>query len=108
MQTKDKFNWTAVELHKLCLDKLCRVIVPGDTDCSFIVFFPIACIPFKDNSKTFRPDGLCLPAVAYKMVVLDIVLVISLINAVCSVASFRSVRAALPLPRRKARDLGNG
>ena len=30
---KDKFNVAAVELHKLCFDKLCRIIVPGDTDC---------------------------------------------------------------------------
>ena len=30
---KDKFNVAAVEFHKLCFDKLCRIIVPGDTDC---------------------------------------------------------------------------
>lgn len=30
---KDKFNVAAVQLHKLCFDKLCRIIVPGDTDC---------------------------------------------------------------------------
>ena len=30
---KDKFNVAAVQLHKLCFDKLCRIIVPGDTNC---------------------------------------------------------------------------
>ena len=54
---KDKFNVAAVELHKLCLDKLCRVIVPGDTDC-----LSLAAYRFKDNRNNFRPDGLCLPA----------------------------------------------
>ena len=29
---KDKFNVAAVKFHKPCLDKPCRIIVPGDTD----------------------------------------------------------------------------
>ena len=45
---KDKFNVAAVELHKLCLDKLCRVIVPGDTDC-----LSLAAYRFKDNRNNF-------------------------------------------------------
>ena len=45
---KDKFNVTAVQLHKLCLDKLCRVIVPGDTDC-----LSLAAYRFKDNRNNF-------------------------------------------------------
>ena len=36
----------AVELHKLCLDKLCRVIVPGDTDC-----LSLAAYRFKDGAN---------------------------------------------------------
>ena len=75
---KDKFNVTAVELHKLCLDKLCRVIVPGDTDC-----LSLAAYRFKDNRNNFVQTVFVYLPVAYKMVVLDIVLDDFLINAVC-------------------------
>ena len=75
---KDKFNVTAVELHKLCLDKLCRVIVPGDTDC-----LSLAAYRFKDNRNNFVQTVFVYLPVAYKMVLLDIVLDYFLINAVC-------------------------
>ena len=33
-----KADMFAVQLHKLCFYKLCRVVVPGDTDCSCLLY----------------------------------------------------------------------
>lgn len=81
---KDKFNVAAVELHKLCFDKLCRMIVPGDTDC-----LSFGADSFKDKGHNLVQASPVNVGMLDKMLILDIVLDDFLIHAVC-VCRFRS------------------
>ena len=96
-----KADMLAVQLHKLCFYKLCRVVVPCDTDCS-----SFGADGFKDKGKDFLYPVPVKVSVLYQIVVLDIVLDDFLIHSV-SVVPFASVPAAVPRPLRE-RDLGNG
>ena len=81
---KDKFNVAAVELHKLCFDKLCRIIVPGDTDC-----LSFGADSFKDKGHNLVQAFPVNVGMLDKMLILDIVLDDFLIHTVC-VCRFRS------------------
>lgn len=66
---KDKADMLAVQFHKLCLYKLCRVIVPGDTDC-----LSSGADGFKHEvNKLVKPVPVKLP-VLQKNVIADVVL----------------------------------
>ena len=75
---KDKFNVAAVQLHKLCFHKFCRVIVPGDTDS-----LSPGADGFKD--KVYNPVQAVFVSVGVldEMLILDIVLDNFLIDFVC-------------------------
>ena len=68
----------AVQFHKFCFYKLCRVVVPGDTDCS-----SFGADSFKNKGKDFLYPVPVKVSVLYQIVVLDIVLDDFLIHAIC-------------------------
>ncbi|EQG53769.1 hypothetical protein QIY_1015 [Clostridioides difficile DA00141] len=68
----------AVQFHKPCFYKLCRVVVPGDTDC-----FSFGADGFKNKGKDFLYPVPVKVSVLYQIVVLNIVLDDFLIHAVC-------------------------
>ena len=73
-----KADMFAVQFHKFCFYKLCRVVVPGDTDCS-----SFGADGFKNKGKDFLYPVPVKVSVLYQIVVLDIVLDDFLIHAVC-------------------------
>ena len=81
----DKLNVAAVQLHKLALYKLCRVVVPGDTD-----FLSCGADGFKDNVNDFVKTFPVCAAALHENVIVDIVLDDFLIHPVC-VARFLSL-----------------
>ena len=83
---KDKFNVAAVELHKLCLDKLCRVIVPGDTDC-----LSFGADSFKHEGYNFIDEVFIKAVVLHENVILDIVLDDFFVNIKCARFRFLSL-----------------
>ena len=76
--SKDKLNMTAVEFHKLCFHKLCRVIVPGDTDS-----LSAGADRFKDKGHNLVQAFFFKVSVLDEMLILDIVLDNFLIYSVC-------------------------
>ncbi|EQJ59546.1 hypothetical protein QSK_1018 [Clostridioides difficile P29] len=73
-----KADMFAVQFHKFCFYKLCRVVVPGDTDCS-----SFGADGFKNKGKDFLYPVPVKVSVLYQIVVLDIVLDDFLIHAIC-------------------------
>ena len=71
----------AVELHKLCLYKLCRVVVPGDTD-----LLSGRADGFKDNVKDFVKPFPVGTAALYENVIVDIVLDDLPVNLYCALS----------------------
>ena len=82
---KHKADMLAIQLHKLCFYKLCRVVVPCDTDCP-----SFGADGFKDKGNDFLYPVPVKVSVLYQIVVLDIVLDDFLIHSVC-VCRFRSL-----------------
>lgn len=76
----DKLNMQTVELHKLCLYQLCRVVVPGNTD-----RLSCAAYRFKDQINDFVDTLFLIAVILNEDVILDIVLDDFLINPVCVV-----------------------
>ena len=76
--SKDKLNMTAVEFHKLFFHKLCRVIVPGDTDS-----LSAGADRFKDKGHNLVQAFFFKVSVLDEMLILDIVLDNFLIYSVC-------------------------
>ena len=73
-----KADMFAVQFHKFCFYKLCRVVVPGDTDCS-----SFGADSFKNKGKDFLYPVPVKVSILYQIVVLDIVLDDFLIHAIC-------------------------
>ena len=83
---KDKFNVAAVKFHKPCLDKPCRIIVPGDTDS-----FSFSADRFKYEGHNLIDEVFIKAVILHEYVILDIVLDDFLINIKCARFRFLSL-----------------
>ena len=64
---KYKADMFAVQFHKPCFYKLCRVVIPGDTDC-----FSFGADGFKNKGKDFLYPVPVKVSVLYQIVVLNL------------------------------------
>ena len=96
--------WLLSSFINLAFTKLCRVIVPGDTDC-----LSFGADSFKYEGHNFIDEVFIKAVVLHENVILDIVLDDFLVNIKMRSVPFpfASVPAAVPRPLRE-RDLENG